>query len=81
MSDVRVRYFAAARQAVGLAEQTLDGADGLAGVVAVASGRSPEAAAVLARCTFLVGGARRDVDGQPLPDGATVDVLPPFAGG
>jgi len=81
MPEVLVRYFAAARQAVGSSEETLDGTGGLGGILAGLSGRSAEIAAVLARCSFLVGGLSTEPTSDPLPQGAVVDILPPFAGG
>ena len=35
---------------------------------------------VLQRCSFLVDGVRAQLS-MPLPDGAVIEVLPPFAGG
>jgi len=83
--SVHVRYFAAARDAAGVpGEDVPPGAglaDTLAGLVAGHAGR-PELARVVGRSTFLVDGRRRDPgDTSPLADGATLDVLPPFAGG
>lgn len=43
--------------------------------------RHPGLGDVLPRCSLLVGGVRSSDDAAPLPAGATVDVLPPFAGG
>lgn len=74
-----VRFFAAAEEAAGTsaeerAETTLDALR--AGLVA----DHPALGAVLPRCAVLVDGARHD-DDTVLAPGATVDVLPPFAGG
>lgn len=80
-----VRLFAAAKAAVGVAELTLPASaptitDALA--QAMASAVDPAAAArVFARCTFLVDAVARTDPQTPLPPGATLDVLPPFAGG
>lgn len=81
MTEVLVRYFAAARQAVGLSEENLDGSAGLAGILADVSSRSDRIAAIFSRCAFLVNGRHAEPTADPLPLGATVDVLPPFAGG
>jgi len=81
MPEVLVRYFAAARQAVGLSEETLDGTAGLQGIINELSSRSDQIASVLARCSFLVNGLTSQPTSQPLPEGSTVDILPPFAGG
>jgi len=81
MPEVLVRYFAAARQAVGLSEESLDGTAGLAGILAEVSSRSDQIPPVLARCSFLVNGLATQPTSHPLPEGSTVDILPPFAGG
>jgi len=86
MTLVTVRYWAAAREAAGVAEETLD-ADTLAGVIAAALGRrggDPRLRAIFDRSSFLVDGApagRRAAAEVVLPEAATVEVLPPFAGG
>jgi molybdopterin synthase sulfur carrier subunit len=36
---------------------------------------------VLPKCALLVAGARTTSDDAQIPDDATIDVLPPFAGG
>lgn len=80
---VTVRYFAAARAAAGTETETLQLQKGLTldGLVQLLSGRGPELAKVLARCSFLCDEiAVRDRD-RPLRTHQTVDVLPPFAGG
>jgi molybdopterin converting factor small subunit len=75
-----IRYWAAARAAAGTAEEPFDGPD-LATVLAAAEERhGADLARVLARCSFLVEGVRAR-PGTELPDGAVVEVLPPFAGG
>ena len=81
MSQVLVRYFAAARHVVGIAQETLDGSGGLTQIVSELSQRSDEVRAVVSRCTFLVDRRRISPTDEPLADGVTVDVLPPFAGG
>lgn len=76
-----VRYFAAARAAAGVAEESIEAAT-LSVLVDVLSARHGEGLAkIFVAASFLVDGlawADREV---PLPLGATVDVLPPFAGG
>ena len=75
-----MRYFAGARAAAGLAEETV-AAGSVRELVTNLSHRGEPLARVLAACSYLVDGlAARDHD-APLHDGATVDVLPPFAGG
>jgi len=75
-----IRYWAAARAAAGTAEEPYDGRT-LAEVIRAAEQRhGPELARVLAVASFLVDGSRADRS-SVLPDDATVEVLPPFAGG
>lgn len=81
MATVTVRYFAGARAAAGLTEEPADAPTMAALVAALGEAHGPRLAKVLAACSFLVDGvAARDLT-APLPDRATVDVLPPFAGG
>jgi molybdopterin converting factor small subunit len=78
---VTVRYFAAARAAAGLAEEQAEAAT-LAELLSSLSRRRGDALArVLGVASFLIDGLPwRDPDAA-LPPSATVDVLPPFAGG
>jgi len=83
---VRVRLFAAAREAVGASEVEVPA--GSVQQLCVALERlAPEpeqarVAAVLAMSALLSDGVRyRAADDAVLPEGAVVDVLPPFAGG
>lgn len=76
---VRVRLFAAAEEAAGAAElsrseTTLDA------LRAALVAEHPALRPILPRCAVLVDGTRHD-DDIALPDGAIVDILPPFAGG
>ena len=81
-----MRYWAAAKQAAGVAEETLS-AETLGDALAAAlAGRDGAGAlgAVLARSSFLVDGSpvgARAPDSVPLTESAVVEVLPPFAGG
>ena len=85
MPTVTVRYWAAAKQAAGVAEENVD-AENLRDVLAIAVRRHPAAEfeAVLSRSSLLVDGVRApaappgEVD---LTDGSLIEVLPPFAGG
>jgi len=81
---VEVRYFAAARSAAGRDAETVEIAAGttVAGLAALLTERNgPEFARVVGRCSYLLDEvAVRDHD-RELPEGAVVDVLPPFAGG
>ena len=86
MAKVTVRYWAAAKEAAGIAEEALE-AGNLAELIAAASARRGQDArfsSVLARSSFLVDGApagRRAPSDLVLPDCARIEVLPPFAGG
>jgi molybdopterin synthase sulfur carrier subunit len=78
---VTVRYFAAARAAAGVAEEATDAATLGALVERLGQARGERLARVLGVASFLVDGlVWRDRE-QPLPAAATIDVLPPFAGG
>jgi molybdopterin synthase sulfur carrier subunit len=81
---VVVRYFAAARAAAGADEEKLQvgGAATVADLLgAIRAEHGDELSRVLDRCSFLLDEvAVRDL-ATPLTDAATVDVLPPFAGG
>lgn len=80
MAQVTIRYWAAARAAAGVAEEPVDGAT-LSDVLAKAeAAHGPALSRVLGVASFLVDGVRTDRSAA-LADGATVEVLPPFAGG
>lgn len=76
---ITVRYFAAAAEAAGVdseqahAGPARDVADALVE-------RHPALAGVLGRCALLADGVRVE-GGDLVAAGATLDVLPPFAGG
>lgn len=87
-TPVRLRYWAAARTAAGTAEESMpvSGAVTLADVRAWAVAAHPDAdlARVLGVCSVLVGeepAGTRDPASVAVPPGATVEFLPPFAGG
>ncbi len=75
----RVRYFAAAEEAAGAAEERRDEPT-LGALRAALGAEHPALAAILPRCAVLVDGSRVDDDAALQPD-TLVDVLPPFAGG
>jgi sulfur-carrier protein len=76
-----VRYFAAARAAAGRSEESVH-ASTLDDLVALVSAQhGSRLAGVLAASSFLVDGLAAHDRSAPLPAEATVDVLPPFAGG
>jgi molybdopterin synthase sulfur carrier subunit len=80
---ISVRYFAAARDAAGSdSEQLTVRAGTTVGELADSlGGRSEKLARVLTRCSFLCDSVAVRDHAQPLRAGATIDVLPPFAGG
>lgn len=86
MAMVTVRYWAAAKQAAGLAEESLAAstlAEALATVLA-RHGEESALATVLARSSILVDGARASrsrPEGVAVGEGAIIEILPPFAGG
>jgi molybdopterin converting factor small subunit len=79
---VQVRAFAAARAALGWSEQTVtvDAPVTVGALLGRLVDDAPAAAEVLARCAVLVDGVRTGA-GVVVRAGATVDLLPPFAGG
>jgi molybdopterin converting factor small subunit len=77
---VTVRYWAAARAAAGTAEEQLEAATVAELVDRAGALHGPTLGAVLARCAFLVDGVRARPQDR-LAGGATVEALPPFAGG
>jgi molybdopterin synthase sulfur carrier subunit len=82
MAVVTMRYWAAAKEAAGVAEETVT-ADTLAAALTAIRARS-RLSTVLARSSFLVDGqpvGTRAAETVTLADGAVVEVLPPFAGG
>lgn len=83
--SVTVRYWAAAKAAAGLPEEQLDASGSLADLLDAVRARHGEPlAGVLARCSYLVdevSPGTTPAASVPVPDGAVVDVLPPFAGG
>ncbi len=80
---VTVRFFAAARAAAGVESETIELPSGaqIADLVEGLKARDTGLATVLGRCSYLHDGvAVRDIAAE-LRDAATIDVLPPFAGG
>lgn len=81
MPQIRVRFFAAAREAFGTKECTAAAAtiDGL--IESLTEDVGAEARTVISRSSFLVNAIAATDHQAPLSEGDTVDVLPPFAGG
>jgi len=86
MATGTIRYWASAKAAAGIDEETVE-AQTLAGAVAVALARHadrPRLGEVLKVCSFVVDGqptGRRPHDGVLLAEGWVAEALPPFAGG
>ncbi|MER7015543.1 MoaD/ThiS family protein [Saccharopolyspora sp. NPDC000359] len=82
--SVQVRYFAGARAAAGVPEEAVRLAapvtvsDVLAAVLEL---HDEGLAKVLPACSFLLDGVAVRDRGTGVPAQATLDVLPPFAGG
>jgi molybdopterin converting factor small subunit len=77
-----VRYFAGARAAAGVSQEAAPAGLGLDGLVDVLTDRHGERLSVVLKvASFLVDGVVCRDRAAALPAGATVDVLPPFAGG
>jgi molybdopterin converting factor small subunit len=82
MATGTVRYWAAAKDAAGVAEEPFE-ASTLGDLVTKIT-KNPQLEQVLRRSAFLVNGTpagTRDPHTVDLPEGAVVEVLPPFAGG
>jgi sulfur-carrier protein len=86
MAKVTIRYWAAAKEAAGLPEESLE-AISLADALNAAVARRTSAARlreIFARSSFLIDAdpvGRVAKESIMLDDGAVIEVLPPFAGG
>ena len=86
--ELRVRYFAGARAAAGVAEEALHLTVPAGGAVtvgealaAVMSAHGEPLERVMAASSFLLDGTAVRDRGVAVSDGSELDVLPPFAGG
>ena len=77
---VTVRYWAGARSAAGVDAETVPALPTVGDLSAALIAARPALAPVLPVCSLLVDGLAAG-PGDPLPAGAVVEVLPPFAGG
>ena len=76
-----VLYFAAARDAAGTARETLEAAPAtVADLRRLLAGRRPALEPVLALCRIALD-QQLAADGDPVPPGAEVAVIPPVSGG
>ena len=78
---MQVNFYAAAADAAGVRHHEVTGPLTAAELVDELGRWRPELAGVLTRCSILVDGRQVAEPTAPLPPGARVDVLPPFAGG
>ena len=86
MAKVTIRYWAAAKEAAGVPEESVEAVTLRDALDAAVASREPDTrlATVIARSSFLVNAdpvgkaARESIALEP---GAVIEVLPPFAGG
>lgn len=78
---ITVRYFAGARAAAGLTEEKVSAATLEELIRVLSATHGPALEKVLGVASFLVNEVAAHDRQAPLPAGASVDVLPPFAGG
>jgi sulfur-carrier protein len=84
LPELTVRYFAGARAAAGVPDESIQvtGTPTVAEVLALVHERHGEPLArVLAAASFLLDGVAVRDRGIQVRPGAMLDVLPPFAGG
>lgn len=86
MANVTIRYWAAAKDAAGMPEESLEAASLADALHAAVARREPgtRLREIFARSSFLVNAApvgRAARETYTLDDGAVIEVLPPFAGG
>jgi sulfur-carrier protein len=76
---VTIRYWASARAAAGCDSESLSGHD-VGDLLAAAAAAHAGLGVILAVSTILLDGRPASAS-ETLPQGATLEVLPPFAGG
>jgi sulfur-carrier protein len=86
MAKVTIRYWAAAKEAAGLPEESLAAVTLSEALNTVVASRKPDTrlADIIARSSFLVNAVqagRAARESVILEEGAVIEVLPPFAGG
>lgn len=84
MASIRIRYWAAARTAAGVAEEQVEAANCAAALAQAIARREDPAPLqrVVDASSFLVAGVRRDRALLESIEGPVdLEVLPPFAGG
>jgi sulfur-carrier protein len=83
MARGKIRYWAAAKQAAGVAEESFEAVT-LGELMTKITENRTELARVVSRSSFLIDGSpvgKRPHGEVRLGEGVTVEVLPPFAGG
>ena len=86
MAKVTIRYWAAAKDAAGTPQESVDAVTLRDALNTVVGSRKPDTrlATVIARSSFLVNAdpvGRAAKESIVLDEGAVIEVLPPFAGG
>jgi sulfur-carrier protein len=86
MPKVTIRYWAAAKEAAGVPEESVEAVTLRDALDAAVANRKPDTrlATVIARSSFLVNAdpvGRTARESIALEPGAVIEVLPPFAGG
>jgi molybdopterin converting factor small subunit len=86
MPKVTIRYWAAAKEAAGVAEESVEAVTLRDALNTAVASRKPDKRleTVMARSSFLVNAdpvGRAARESIVLDEGAVIEVLPPFAGG
>jgi len=86
VAKVTIRYWAAAKEAAGVAQEKVEAGTLAEALAAATAHRSADSRfrEVLARSSFLVDGVpagARPVASVDVGEGSVIEVLPPFAGG
>ena len=86
MAIVTMRYWAAAKEAAGVPEESLEAVTLRDALDAVVASRRPDTRleTVIGRSSFLVNAdpvGRAAPESIALDEGAVIEILPPFAGG
>lgn len=76
-----ITFYAGAADAAGTTTTEVEGGLTAAELISRLSHDNEHLGQVLAQCSLLVDGRPVQGGGDPIPDAARVDVLPPFAGG
>lgn len=77
---IKVRFYAAARAAAGVAEMEFQ-SETVAEILGQCSALSPELAKIIPQCSVLVDGVISHDYQILMTPGSQIDVLPKFAGG